>query len=65
MIERRLKAVETIKSKASEEELVENEEDEATERASSIEDDENLWDSLTETQQKLCWKLARTAKRNA
>ena len=29
MIERRLKAVETIKSKASEEELVENEEDEA------------------------------------
>ena len=59
MIERRLKAVETIKSKASEEELVENE---AAERASSIEDDENLWDSLTETQQKLCWKLAALQK---
>ncbi|MFA5887607.1 MAG: hypothetical protein WC852_02765 [Candidatus Nanoarchaeia archaeon] len=62
MIERRLKAVETIKVKASEEELVENEEDEAAERASSIEDDENLWDSLTETQQKLCWKLAALQK---
>ncbi|HII15807.1 MAG TPA: hypothetical protein HA362_05860 [Nanoarchaeota archaeon] len=44
--------------------LAENEEqEEAAEVASSIEqEDDALWESLTETQQKLCWKLAALQK---
>lgn len=63
MIERRLRAVELSIDKASGKELEEIEEPkEAAERASGNMDDETLWESLTETQQKLCWKLAALQK---
>lgn len=43
--------------------LAENEEkEEAAEGASGIEQNDALWESLTETQQKLCWKLAALQK---
>lgn len=49
--------------KASGKQLAENEEEEAAEEASSDEEfDDTLWESLTETQQKLCWKLAALQK---
>lgn len=57
-IEKRLYLLEHSLSKASGK-LVESEEiEEAAEGASSDEQDEAMWDTLTETQQKLCWKLA-------
>lgn len=61
-IEKRLFLLENSLSKASGK-LVETEEtEEAAEGASSNEQDEALWDTLTETQQKLCWKLAALQK---
>ncbi|MDI6737786.1 MAG: hypothetical protein QME12_04700 [Nanoarchaeota archaeon] len=63
MFERRLRAVELSIDKASGEELEEIEEkEEAAERASGNMDDETMWETLTESQQKLCWKLAALQK---
>lgn len=63
LLEKRMKSVELSISEASEEELEEIEETgEAAGRASGNMDDETVWETLTESQQKLCWKLAALQK---
>lgn len=63
LLEKRMKSVEFSICKASGEELAEIEEnEEAAGRTSSNMDDETVWETLTESQQKLCWKLAALQK---